>query len=162
MAIDATVGGAAANSYVTLTVAQSYFDARLETEAWDDATEEQQEAALVMAALRLEQEPWVGCEVTSTQALRWPRYGATKRNGWAYLSTEVPVDVQNAQCELALGFLSDSTLFGNDDIGQFQQVTIGTLSVTPLRGRAGAIPQPIRRTLAYLLAAGMMTPIVRG
>lgn len=44
---------------------------------------------------------FLGCRVSSTQALEWPRYGANHKNGTVILSTEIPVEVINAVCYLA-------------------------------------------------------------
>lgn len=117
MAIDATPGSATANSYITLVDAQAYFDTRLNTDAWEDSS--LQEEALLQACLRLEQYDYVGVVVTDTQILKWPRMfndeGDLIRN---YPINAVPMPIKQAQCELALALL---------DLGS-ESVAAGTVS----------------------------------
>jgi hypothetical protein len=68
-----TVGGSTSNSYVTLSEAKTYFLRKLYTDAWDGATDEERENALLMATMRLDQLDYVGSVVTEFQALKWPR-----------------------------------------------------------------------------------------
>jgi len=154
VALDATVGGANANSYVTLAVAQQYFDDRLYTDAWDTATEETQQSALIMACRWIEQETFVGSPATSTQALAWPRYSVEKKNGGYYLSTEIPALLQQAQCDLALALLSDSSLTETGDMSGFDSMQLGSLAVTLRTNAAGIMPVSIKTLLADVLAAG--------
>jgi len=102
--IDDTVAGAAANSYIDVADAETYFDGRLNTTAWDDSLD--QEAALIQACQILEQQDYVGVVSSDTQALKWPRYaddaGTLIRN---YAITAIPTPIRNAQCEVALWLL---------------------------------------------------------
>lgn len=105
MAIDATPGGASANSYITVADADLYFSSRLNSETWDDSP--LQEEALIQSCLRLEQYDYVGVVVTETQVLKWPRMlnddGDLIRN---YAINLVPMPMKQAQCELALALLN--------------------------------------------------------
>lgn len=135
-AIVATIGSASANSYITLADATTYFGNRLNAEVWDAATSDNQTKALLMATKRLERENWIGVRATSTQALAWPRGNAQKPDGTSasggdyipgagaltsyrggygiYFSAfgetfdtdEIPQQVKDAQCELALAYLN--------------------------------------------------------
>lgn len=118
-AIVATIGSASANSYITLADATTYFGNRLNADTWDAATSDTQTKALLMSAKRLERENWIGSRASSTQALAWPRSGAAKVDSiggayWAgsyygavcYETTEIPQQVKDAQCELALAYLN--------------------------------------------------------
>ena len=49
MPIDATVGGIASNSYVSLEDANTYFSTRLHAETWTSASDADKEAALITA-----------------------------------------------------------------------------------------------------------------
>ena len=161
MSLDATVSGASANSYGTLAVAQTYFDDRLYTTTWDAANQDQQEAALQMACAQIDALQFVGYVTSYTQALQWPRVGVTDRNGQAISSSTIPTLVKNAQCELALTLLNDAGLSGNGDLDAFEQVTLGSLSVTPKQGRAGSLPKTIKQMLAPFLVAGVGIPVYR-
>jgi len=134
--IDATVGGANANSYVTLDEAEAYWQTRIFPDMWDDS--EDQEAALIMATRVMDamavphrklvkmgdewyymtDPQWTGAVATSTQALAWPRTGMVDALGRVILDTVLPQALKNAIAELA-GQLSkaDRTL-DNDVITQ--------------------------------------------
>lgn len=83
MAIDATPGGADANSYISVADADAYFAMRLNSATFDDSLVK--EEALLHACLLLEQLDYIGIPVTDTvnedgmnngppfQALKWPR-----------------------------------------------------------------------------------------
>lgn len=113
MALDATIGGAAANSYITLAYANQFFEKLLLPNAWDSATPDDQERALMTATQWLEEYDWVGRTATLTQALKWPRFGLTDVLSGSdelilglYDETEMPVPLLNATCELAFYLLS--------------------------------------------------------
>jgi hypothetical protein len=161
MALDATVSGADANSYVSLAVAELYFTDRIAKDEWEAADEGERERALVTACRRLEVEEYVGCITDSDQALQWPRLGIYDRNGRLLASDTIPAGVQAAQCELALAMLQDPTLSGGGDLNAFENVQLGSMNVTPRRSSAGSLPQSIKQMLAFVLAAGMGTPVIR-
>ncbi len=99
--IDATAGGATANSYVTLADAEGYFAARLGTEPWTTADAATRESALRMATRALERLRWPGLRQNAMQTLSWPRTGVA----WA-TDGSVPQPVCDAQCEEALAWLT--------------------------------------------------------
>lgn len=148
--IDATVGGADANSYVTLSEATDYFDERLNTADWDGAEQDDQERALIMATRRLDQESYEGVRDDvdhEDQALEWPRSGATHPDGHAYDHDVIPPLIKRATYELALAMLGDDLL---DDTGLegFEEVSVGPLSVVPRHSqRAGELPEHVRREI---------------
>ena len=79
--IDATAGGADANSYITLSDAQDIIDGMVEdadVTAWGSATDDQKNRALYTATQRLDRERFLGARATDTQALQWPRTGVRK------------------------------------------------------------------------------------
>ena len=124
MAIDATIAGAASNSYLSLAEAQAYFGARLRSEAWDDASDADKEKALLTACRRIEvhrlrvhrrpygypydlpnaldrlADPLAPAD--PDQALSFPRQRDLDRSG----SPAVPDHVKHAQCEEALALLA--------------------------------------------------------
>jgi hypothetical protein len=131
MALDATPGGASADSYLTVEEADAYFAARLHATTWAAATLGQKEAALkwatrlfdakitaqwtqealpadatirVLSTLSKDQEcfvVWNGQATTDTQALAWPRTGMLTKNGYPMADDVVPQQVKDAVCELA-------------------------------------------------------------
>ena len=99
--IEATAGGATANSYVTVAEAGTYFAGRLGAEPWIAADAATRESALRMATRALERLRWPGARQHTAQALSWPRSGVA----WVADGT-VPQPVRDAQCEEALAWLT--------------------------------------------------------
>ena len=138
MALDATVGGSASNSYVTVAVADAYFGTRLHCSDWTDATTSDKEKALIQATRILDEYcTWLGIktDTTAPQALEWPRIGICYDGGaiyyeydvsfyeydtfsdgyWILDSDTIPQQILDGTCELALVLLgrdtqSDATL----------------------------------------------------
>src|SRR5690242_14197955 len=121
-AIDATVGGASANSFVTQAEAVTYAGDHLNATAFSGASSNDQIIALLEATRWLNVRQWVGLKSSVAQALQWPRSLAPDPDSsfgmWAYFDqTIVPVRVKNAACELALQFL----IAGTTDLAAFDQ-----------------------------------------
>ena len=80
------------NSFVTITEAESYFYDRLNQSAWDSATDETVERALVTATGILDNLDWGGTAVpTALYPLSWPRditYWDTKSGGYETLEDD--------------------------------------------------------------------------
>ena len=87
---------ALAGSYIDRVEAQVYFDGRLNTEAWDDTTDDTvKDKSLIMATRIIDRLNFSGCKAVVTQELQFPRG----------IDTVVPLDVQNATAEIALALL---------------------------------------------------------
>jgi hypothetical protein len=99
--IEATPGGATANSYVTLAEAEAYFATRLGAEPWTMADAATRESALRMATRALERLRWPGARQSTAQALSWPRTGVA-----GVADGVLPQAVRDAQCEEALAWLT--------------------------------------------------------
>ena len=82
-------------SYVTIEIAQSYFDTRLDTKAWDKASEKNKNKALIMSTRAIDNLNFSGCKTLLNQYLQFPR------NGFLI----IPKDIQIATCECALQYL---------------------------------------------------------
>ena len=116
LTIDASVGGAAANSYATEAEVIAYMATRLNASAWTtlsgSSCTETEKAAMIEAQRELSVLQWAGTQASSTQALQWPRYWVSNPDDpwkYYYLSTVVPTRVKNAQAELAFQFLKAGT-----------------------------------------------------
>lgn len=172
MAIDATVGGANTNSYVTLAEATAYFADREPSAAWDDADPADQEDALLSAARRLEQEsfrgtpvnPLTGTSSGTTQALWFPAHSVTNRAGWTYLQTVIPEGIKRAQMETAYGILDGKVKLADSGLEQFDRAKVGSIEVEVRHTRkAGALPEHVRRELRpFTVGGGINVPLVRG
>lgn len=178
----ATVGAANANSYVTLAEAQTYHDLNLGSDAWFEAEEGDQIRALIKAARRLQQETWLGSRVDSTQALAWPRAGVAKidavvgwggvgwdYSGWStsgdwreqYLPDEIPQQVKDAQCELALAYLNgaQSTGESNGTIRRWKADDVEIEYAQSPTGQPGSLAPNALQLIAPLVAGARL---VRG
>lgn len=82
-------------AYATSVEAQTYFDGRLNTDAWDDATSANKTKALSMATTLIDRLNFRGEKADSTQENQFPRGD----------DTVVPSDVKNACAEIALALL---------------------------------------------------------
>lgn len=155
MALDSTVGGSSSNSYVSVADADSYFDDHLNVTAWT-ANTDKQEAALVMATRRLEDEFYQGEKAASSQALQWPRINATDKDGEEYGSTIIPDPIKFATYELALRILNDDNVGGDfvADTGleEFKRAKVGELEVeVDPSFQAGQLPREVRRIIRHVL-----------
>lgn len=83
------------SSYATESEAQTYFDSRLHTEPWDDASTTDRSKALAQATKIIDRLNFSGEKTESTQELQFPRGG----------DTEVPQDIKDASAEIALALL---------------------------------------------------------
>lgn len=110
-------GKSDAESYATVAYAITRH-ANLGNTAWALLTTEQQEQSLRLATEYLVQKyrsAIQGARKTSTQALDWPRYSVYV-DGFLIPSDVVPVDWQNACCDLALKS-SEGTLLADLERG---------------------------------------------
>jgi len=114
MALIATPGTADANSYLTVAEADAYFAERLYSEAWGAASNENKEAALIMATGLLDSSyVWSGSATTPDQTLAWPRTGM-KLYGQTIASDVIPRLVKKATAEIALYLLGNNPLAVGD------------------------------------------------
>ena len=175
--IDATVGGASANSYLTLAAAQDLIDGMVENDdvtAWASATTDQKNRALYSATQRLDRERFLGARATDTQALQWPRTGVRKPDTYIntyatgfpfritadyYTDTEIPDQVKQAQVVLAVYLNNNKDGLGLSGLEDYKSVTIGSLSVTSagassMATGADRVPPIFERYLTGLRISG--------
>lgn len=137
MALVTTPGAADADSYATLTEANTYATTkRVPTVTWwTTATDPQKEAAMRSAAILLDRIfKWTGAAVDSTQGRAWPRSGMLTRNGFEIPTTgasSIPVDLKDAQAEFALQLGAGDRMSDNDAAKQgITSVKAGSVAVT--------------------------------
>lgn len=109
--INATVGAADANSYLTLAEAQDYADSDMNAADWYAATTDQRTRALITATRNLDLVGFVGTRSTTTQALAWPRTGYTTTEK-TYGADEIPDEIKRATWELANSLVRDLVIAG--------------------------------------------------
>jgi hypothetical protein len=176
IAINATVGSASANSYLTLAAAQEIIDGFVEdadVTAWASATTDQKNRALFTATQRLDRERFLGARATDTQALQWPRTGVRKPDTYIntyavgfpfrittdyYTDTEIPQQVQYAQVVLAVYLHNNPDGIGLSGLEDYKNVKIGSIDVTPNLGYGAVgvdkIPPIVERYLTGLRISG--------
>ena len=173
--IDATVGGANANSYITLAEADAFVEAMvLSTDAaqWDSGNTDSRNRALTAAAQRLDRERFLGARTNDTQALQWPREGVRKPDTYVrsytsgfpfrltedyYTNTEIPDQVKRAQIELAVYLHNNKDGISLSGLNDYKNVKIGSIDVTPDKaGAVGAdhVPPMFERYLTGLRISG--------
>lgn len=129
MAFDTTVAGANANSYITMAEASSFFTERLNSEIFTAASSALQETALIQASRTLDEwVDWIGSRATEEQNLRWPRYGATDRDGYAFDSDIIPEWLKDASAEEAIYLLAEDRTAEPDTKG-FSTLEVGSLKL---------------------------------
>lgn len=165
MAIDPTPGGPAANSYVSLAEADAYFATRLNADAWaqaGQASPPRQEAALITATQRLDQEPFRGRRTYRDQALSWPRAGVRGADGLPMPPDEIPGDIKRAQMELALAMLTED-LLADTGLEGFERLRIGPIEIETRERKAGALPANVTRFVRqYREGSALQFQILRG
>lgn len=129
MALDATVGGANANSYVTEDEADEYFELRGSAgQAWNEIAD--RESQLVTASLLLDTYIlFEGQKATATQAMEWPRTGATYRDGVDVPDDIIPRQVKTAVMECALYFYQNGDPYAASEFAGIREVKAGSLTM---------------------------------
>lgn len=157
MAIDTTVGGPAAEAYISVTDADTYFSLRGNT-AWAALTTPAKEAALRLSTDYMAGAyKWCGERTTDTQALDWPRTGTQ------YDDDVIPEAVKRANAELAVRASAGSLLA--DQGAQVKSETVGPISVTYADGarqsvRYAAVDASLRAAGVLCVGYGQI-PVVR-
>ena len=173
--IDATAGGADANSYMTLSEADTFVEAMIsssDVSKWTTGNDDSRNRALTAAAQRLDRERFLGARATDTQALQWPRTGVRKPDTYVntyatgfpfrisddyFTDTEIPDQVKRAQIEMAVYLKNNVDGISLSGLEDFKNVKIGDLDVTPDKtGAVGAdrVPPMFERYLTGLRISG--------
>jgi hypothetical protein len=101
-ALDATVGGAAANTYSTLAEYKAYWGDRLYNTAALAAADATIEMALLWTGRLLTAcFKWNGSAADAVQIMPWPRLGLLTATGFSLPGTVNPIQLKNAQNEWA-------------------------------------------------------------
>lgn len=82
-------------TYTDVSGGDAYFSTRVGSDAWDEAETADKEKALGHATRIIDNLNFLGTKAVETQDNAFPRYG----------QTDVPTDIVNACCEIALALL---------------------------------------------------------
>lgn len=165
--VDATVGGASANSYLTVDEAEVILETSALYTTWDTTNPVAQGNALIRASRMLDEYiEWYGDIVTDEQAMRWPRKNAVDPDGRTIESTVIPPAVKQGAALLAVELLVEDRQAERDDTGLHSVGVGGAVSVTfDKRDKKKVIPERVRSVLrAYGSISGFNTTsrVVRG
>ena len=128
--IDATVGGASANSYVTLASANTYFETVPDSTTWTNKTDDQKNRALISATRWIDGLSFYGDRCATTQALKWPRNNYTV-DTIELSCTIIPEAIKTATYELARALANDTDAITGTTgtTGIYDEVELGDLRV---------------------------------
>ncbi len=180
LTLNATVGGATANSYLTVSAADSYFDGRAFADAWTAATTAQKEQALVHATMLLDRERWAGAKgvdytTALTQSLAWPRrwVGTLEADSAPQLVSEffidtaigyfsaltIPQPILRAACELALEILRAGTTdpFTKDTTRNVKRKRVDVIDTEYF-----GVAQRARGLALFPSVVALIAPLLRG
>jgi hypothetical protein len=162
LVVEDGTGKSTANTYVTLTEFETYHELRGNSEV-EDATDDENEQALVRAADYLNTLRWKGEKYSETQALSWPRAYVYDEDGNEVDEESVPAAVKNAQMEAALRELTPGTLIPDlSHGGKIKRRKIEGIETEYFGGAGGTTFPLIKGLLKGLMNSGVSIEIVRG
>ena len=141
MAIDATVSGVSANSYVSDAEFLAYGAGSLASARIAASTADTRERALITAARMMDRLRFDGLATIKQQARQWPRYTVLDPDRWGYLfqKDEIPRRVKEAQCELALALLKAGQVSPDGQLTDASQYVKARVDVLEVEYRVGVI-----------------------
>lgn len=158
-----TPGGASDNSYVSLADADAYFANRLNSSVNGDwtndsagvaRTDDVKKAALITASLRIDEEMFLGVKTSTTQALKWPRYGVVDEDGFDVSSSTIPARVKQATYICALELLKVDFI-SEDYLNNFSFFSAGSIQFKQFTQQsAGRLPAEVQRLLRFVMTGG--------
>ncbi|MBT4081900.1 MAG: hypothetical protein HOE82_14930 [Gammaproteobacteria bacterium] len=150
MSLDATIGGASSDSYITVAASDTYHSNHLYATAWTGASTDDKEKALKMATRILDERlSWIGDKHTEAQALRWPRSSVRDKDGYSVATTEIPTDITNATAEFARHLISSDLTAASEGKG------IGAIKADKINvkfnagDRLDVLPEIVREMIGY-------------
>ncbi len=128
--INATIKNANANSYVTLTEANSYFETVPDSSTWTNKTDDQKNRALISATRWIDSFVYYGDRCDDGQALKFPRNNY-QVDGVELSCDLIPQNIKYAQYELARALANDTDAItgttGKE--GNISEAKLGDLAV---------------------------------
>lgn len=150
--LDATVGGASSNTYATVAEGNTYHEAHVYTDTWDEASTADKNKALAMATRLLDDNvEWNGAKATKEQALRWPRHGIRDEDGYYVDSDVIPQFLKDATAEYARLLLAKDYTAEPDTRGYSEMHLAGmgfTIDKTD-RDQMRVVPESVQRMIRH-------------
>ena len=128
--IDSTIKGANANSYVTLSESNDYFDTSPDSSTWTNKTDDQKKRSLISATRWIDTLVYLGDRCDDGQALKFPRNNYSV-DGVELKCDLIPQNIKYAQFELARALANDpDAMTGNVGTnGNIAEAKLGDLQV---------------------------------
>ena len=128
--INATVKGENANSYVTLTEANSYFETVPDSTTWDNKTVDHKNRSLIAATRWIDSFVYYGDRCDDGQALKFPRNNY-QVDGVELACSKIPNNIKYAQYELARALANDTDAITGTSgkEGNIEEAKLGDLEV---------------------------------
>jgi hypothetical protein len=127
-----------ADSYTSVTDADTYFTAHGSPATWTAATTAEKEGALRTARQWMDHAfDWKGVIVDDDQVLDWPRDQVYDDEGRAIATTTIPQALKDAQCEAALEHLTSSLSTPVARGGMVKRTKVGPLEKEFMDGAPG-------------------------
>ena len=124
--INATLKSETANSYVTLSESNDYFDTSPDSSTWTNKTDDQKKRALISATRWIDTLVFYGDRCDESQALKFPRTNY-QVDGVELACSAIPNNIKYAQFELARALANDTgAITGTTGTeGNFSEVRVG-------------------------------------
>ena len=166
LVLDATAGGANANSYVTQARADALLEATPFATAWAIVGSGTKDACLVHATSVLDIEfDWQASrtDLTTPQALEWPRTGVYIYDRGTISSSEIPLEIERATAHLAFHYSQlDDQPETEAGVKSIELPAVKLAFKESQIRQAEAIPDLVRAMIRKLLAGSMPANAVGG
>lgn len=110
MIFDSTVGGASANSYLTVARANEINEARIFADKWTSRTNDEKQALLVTATRTINAICYKLGKLTTTQALKFPATGDVDEDLTSYIRLEIELATAEWAYQLGSSLTSDKSI----------------------------------------------------
>lgn len=158
LVVEDGTGKADANTYVSLTDANTYLEDNPYVSVWTAAADDVKTWALITATRLIDTYmSFIGSKTTTTQALEWPRTGGTNKcSNLEVAETFIPQSLKFAVVELAVDLLtSDKTRVSGTDQSMISSIKVDVISIqydTPMKtGSAFETPNVISENIRAML-----------
>jgi hypothetical protein len=136
------------SGYVTVVEADQYFDQRLWTQVWDEATAENKLKALIQATRLIDNLSFASAKTDEDQANEFPRND----------QDEVPNEIKAACCEIAISLIE-----GKDPEKEMESVGIASSGFGAVRESKfeNTVPEYITNGIPSATAWNFLVPFLR-
>ena len=134
------------NSYVTVAEGNTYFLTKLNTIAWDEASDNDKAKALVQATQAIEQLNYIDEKLDEDQTTQFPR-----------LNLDTPQAVKDAICEIAIRYLDGIDIESEIEALQIVNEKISNMSAT----KTVKVPEHLMAGIVSYRAWVLLRPYLR-